>query len=141
MQAKGSSFDEALNAVAVLGFKASDCHSWFVMADNTLKSLPEFIKDPSTMTVLSNLLELTLLQHVYENVGDWIGILDRSHPRLMLSRINALLAILRPDAVALTDGFGFPDSELHSTLGGFDGNVYEEIYDAARRSPLNRSRK
>merc|ERR1712070_1186352 len=125
-----------------LGYKASDAHSWYVMADNTYRSLSEHIKDEATFKALSNLLELTLMQHIYENIGDWLGVLTVSHKRLMLARINELLAILRPDAVALTDGFGTLDSELGgSTLGGYDGNVYEAIYDAARRSPLNRSRK
>lgn len=141
-QAQGLGFDAAINATAVLGYKASDAHSWYVMADNTYRSLSEHIKDEATLKALSNLFELTLMQHVYENIGDWLGVLTVSHKRLMLARINELLAILRPDAVALTDGFGNLDSELGgSTLGGYDGNVYEAIYDAARRSPLNRSRK
>lgn len=141
-QARGLNFDKAINATAVLGYKASDAHSWYVMADNTHRALHETIKDVATLKALSNLFELTLLQHVFENLGDWVGILTAKHRKLMLTRINELLAILRPDAVALTDGFGLLDSELKdSTLGCYDGNVYEAIYDAARRSPLNKSRK
>lgn len=138
----GAKFDEALNSVAVLGYKASDCHSWYVMADNSLRSLQEQVKDGPTLAVLTNLLELTLLQHVHENFGDFISVLDASHRRQMLRRIHELLAVIRPEAVALTDSFGFHDSELHgTTLGSYDGNVYEAIYDSARRSPMNRSRK
>lgn len=140
-RARGLGFDEAMNAIAVQGFKASDAHSWYIMADSTQCSLAQNVKDPAILEALSNLFELTLLQHVHENLGDWMGILFAEHRRLMLQRIIKLLAIIRPNAVALTDGFGFFDSELKSTLGGRDGNVYEAIYDAARRSPLNRSRK
>ena len=44
-----------------------------------------------------------------------------------------------PDAVALVDSFGFLDSQLKSTIGRFDGQVYEAIYEEARRNPLNQT--
>ena len=51
--------------------------------------------------------------------------------------VRALLAELRPDAVALVDAFEFPDNTLCSALGRYDGNVYESLYAAARASSLN----
>ena len=49
---------------------------------------------------------------------------------------------IRPDAVPLVDSFGFLDSQLQSTLGRYDGNVYEAIYDeAANKNPLNNSKE
>ena len=44
---------------------------------------------------------------------------------------------LRPDLVALTDAFDFPDRVLNSTLGRHDGNVYEHLFLEAKRSALN----
>merc|ERR1712048_1335764 len=46
---------------------------------------------------------------------------------------------IRPDAVALVDAFGWTDEQLSSTLGRRDGNVYEAIYEQAKKSPLNQS--
>jgi hypothetical protein len=37
------------------------------------------------------------------------------------------------------DSFGFLDSQLKSTIGRFDGQVYEAIYEEARRNPLNQT--
>ena len=37
----------------------------------------------------------------------------------------------------MQEGFSFTDSQLNSTIGDFDGNVYEKIYRTARMSPLN----
>lgn len=37
---------------------------------------------------------------------------------------RALVRALRPDAVALTDAFGYPDYQLNSALGRKDGDVY-----------------
>ncbi len=49
--------------------------------------------------------------------GEQAGALRRRH--------RALLAALRPDAVALVDSFGFTDYELNSALGREDGDVYQ----------------
>lgn len=137
-QRDGKGFDDAMNANAVIAYRAAEAHSAYVMARNNLQSLNDYVKDPATRAVLLKVLELVLLQHVYERAGDWLGVLCAEHPDYMLARINALLSELRPDAVALTDAFGFPNP-AGSTLGRQDGNVYEAIYATARKSPLNQS--
>ena len=38
---------------------------------------------------------------------------------------RALVRVLRPNAVALVDGFGYTDFLLNSALGRKDGNVYQ----------------
>jgi len=38
-----------------------------------------------------------------------------------------LLGEIRPDAVALVDAFDFPDNILNSSIGRFDGNIYESL--------------
>merc|ERR1712178_376997 len=57
----------------------------------------------------------------------------------MGERINTLLSEIRPDAVALVDAFGTSNAQLGSTLGRYDGDVYEAIYEEAKKSPLNQS--
>lgn len=52
--------------------------------------------------------------------------------------INDLMSEIRPDAIAITDGFGFHDKALNSCIGRHDGNVYEALFDWARRSPMNK---
>jgi len=53
------------------------------------------------------------------------------------TRLETALTKLRPDAVAIVDGFDFSDRQLNSTIGSFDGNAYERIFDAALKSPMN----
>lgn len=137
-QAKGIGFDEALNSVSILAYKAAQCHSMYVMARNNWLALPEYVKDSNTLAVLTRVFELTALQHVYENSGDWMDQLDSKHVDLLLERINECMAEIRPDAVALVDSFGWLDYELgNSAIGRYDGNVYEAIYEEAKRNPLN----
>jgi acyl-CoA oxidase len=50
---------------------------------------------------------------------------------------RALVRALRPDAVALADGFGCTDYQLNSALGRADGDVYNALLEMARASPLN----
>lgn len=53
------------------------------------------------------------------------------------SKYTSLLSAIRPHAVNLVDAFDFPDEVLNSTLGVWDGNVYQRLFDEAAKSPLN----
>jgi acyl-CoA oxidase len=44
---------------------------------------------------------------------------------------------LRVNAIGIVDGFDIPDMGLGSTIGAFDGNVYERLLSEAKKSPLN----
>lgn len=54
-------------------------------------------------------------------------------------KLYSLYAELRPEAVALVDAFDFHDKALNSILGRYDGNVYEHMFEWAKRSPLNKT--
>ena len=53
-------------------------------------------------------------------------------------RLQSCLHRLRPNAVALVDAFDIDDRILDSALGAWDGNVYERMFEAAKKSPLNK---
>lgn len=55
----------------------------------------------------------------------------------MQLRLEQVLHKLRPDAVALVDGFDFNDHVINSVLGSYDGNVYERLFESALKHPLN----
>ena len=44
----------------------------------------------------------------------------------------------RPEAVPLVDAFDHSDKMLDSVLGCYDGRVYEQMYEWARRAPSNK---
>merc|ERR1712217_102400 len=98
------------------------------------------VQDASVRAALMRVFELSLLQNIREQGVDFTAVLDAGQQRLILRRINELLGEIRPDAAALVDGFQFADSQLHSTLGRADGNVYEAIYEEAKLNPLNVSK-
>ncbi|XP_037302754.1 probable peroxisomal acyl-coenzyme A oxidase 1 [Manduca sexta] len=49
-----------------------------------------------------------------------------------------LLQKIRPNAIGLVDAFDFRDEILNSTLGAYDGRVYERLMEEALKSPLNK---
>lgn len=136
----GLGFDAALNSVAILAYKVAEIHSAYVFARNNYLGIsPEKIEDNAIRPVLFRLLDFVMLTQLQDHAGDWMGVLDDATLDLVDTRINELLQELRPDAVGLADGLGFTDDDLKSTLGRYDGNVYEAIYGEAKMSPLNAS--
>lgn len=53
-------------------------------------------------------------------------------------KLESLLSKIRVNAVGIVDGFDIPDCVLKSTLGAYDGNVYERMFAEAQKSPLNK---
>lgn len=52
-------------------------------------------------------------------------------------RLEAALTKIRPNAIGIVDSFDIHDDILGSTLGAYDGNVYDRILAAAKASTLN----
>ena len=67
------------------------------------------------------------------------GYMSSQQVDMLNSKLLDLLAAIRPNAIALVDGFDCPDHLLQSVLGRYDGNVYENMYKWAQQSPLNKT--
>lgn len=61
------------------------------------------------------------------------GYLSSEQAELLRSKVDELLAIIRPQAVPLVDSFKLPDYLLNSALGRDDGEVYRALFDFAVR--------
>ncbi len=61
--------------------------------------------------------------------------------QIQLARTKAVMKLLeeiRPHAVSLVDAWHFPDWQLDSSLGRYDGKVYEDLFKrASELNPLN----
>ncbi|EDW02146.1 probable peroxisomal acyl-coenzyme A oxidase 1 [Drosophila grimshawi] len=96
-------------------------------------------RSPSLNRVLEQLLELYLVNMTLNNMSDILRVVSLTDGDLskLQTRLETALTKLRPDAVAIVDGFDFIDGQLNSTLGSFDGNAPERIFDAALKAPMN----
>jgi acyl-CoA oxidase len=102
-------------------------------------------KDPSGVTdvqvgvCLEKLLWLFALYHLSRETGDFLelGLLLPEEVQGVRNEVYALLAEVRVDAVGLCDSWDWLDFELKSTLGRYDGQVYEALLKSAKQEPLN----
>ncbi|XP_067353702.1 peroxisomal acyl-coenzyme A oxidase 1 isoform X1 [Channa argus] len=130
--------EDAWNNSAIDLVRASDAHCHYVVVKLFTDKLGE-IGDTAVHSVLSTLALLYALHGITENSGDFLqaGLLTVPQVLQISVRIKELLSQLRPNAVPLVDAFDFHDKKLNSVLGRYDGNVYENMFEWARRSPLN----
>ncbi|XP_051939487.1 peroxisomal acyl-coenzyme A oxidase 1 isoform X5 [Hippocampus zosterae] len=130
--------EDAWNNSAIDLVRASDAHCHYVVVKLFADKLAG-IDAASIHLVLLMLARLYALHGISNNSGDFLqaGLLKGSQLVEITTRIKELLSELRPNAVALVDAFDFHDRMLNSVLGRYDGNVYDHLFEWARRSPLN----
>ncbi|XP_066519533.1 peroxisomal acyl-coenzyme A oxidase 1 isoform X2 [Hoplias malabaricus] len=137
---RSKSQEDAWNNSSIELIRASDAHCHYVVVKLFAAKLSE-VSDTAVHTVLSSLALLYTLHGVAVNSGDFLqaGLLNVPQLAQITQRIKALLEEIRPNAVALVDAFDYRDKMLNSVLGRYDGNVYENMFEWAKRSPLNRT--
>eukprot|EP01012_Entosiphon_sulcatum_P053751 TRINITY_DN7403_c0_g1_i1.p2 TRINITY_DN7403_c0_g1~~TRINITY_DN7403_c0_g1_i1.p2 ORF type:complete len:641 (+),score=126.22 TRINITY_DN7403_c0_g1_i1:2482-4404(+) len=133
--AAGLTQDQAWNACAVELCHVSRCHCFMFMLYN-VKETSEKIAEPALKAVITDLCVLYACSNILDD--NWTGLLAADQIRLVRTAMGQILDALRPNAVALTDAFDFPDRVLNSTIGRHDGNVYEALFEAARKSEINK---
>jgi len=135
--ASGLPFDEALNVTANELCTAVRIHCYAFILSNFVRSVQE-APDPAIKTVLSRLCAFYACSNIIDEPL-WNGLLTADQMRIIKSTVHDLMEKLRPEAVALVDAFDIPDRVLSSAIGRADGNVYEALFDMARRSALNKA--
>lgn len=94
------------------------------------------------VTVLRSLFRLFSLSTLVQEANEFTATGACSEHQIVLARETAeqkLLKELRPHAVRLVDSWAFDDYLLDSSLGRYDGKVYEDMfYRASELNPLNR---
>ncbi|KPJ09432.1 putative peroxisomal acyl-coenzyme A oxidase 1 [Papilio machaon] len=95
---------------------------------------------PSLAIVLEQLAELYLKYWALEKRGDMLmySNITKEDISSLQRRYVELLALIRPNAVGIVDAFDIRDEILCSTLGAYDGRVYERLMEEAMKSPLNK---
>ena len=112
----------------------------YVIAENAQALACSDMSKP-VKQVLSRLFHLMALKWIFQYSGDFQihGGLRHDHLKYLNEKMVKLLSEVRPVAVSLVDCFDHHDYSLVSTLGAYDGQVYTRMFDAALKSPLNKS--
>ncbi|KAL3668007.1 hypothetical protein V7S43_006879 [Phytophthora oleae] len=120
-------------------YKLSNAYTFLVLVSNFAESV--HAASAETQPVLQLLCKLFALTQLEATAGEFMesGCVFPNEMPIIRDNIEDLLKLIRPHAVTLVDGFNFSDHTLNSTLGRYDGNVYEALYESAQHDPLNHS--
>ncbi|XP_026319430.1 probable peroxisomal acyl-coenzyme A oxidase 1 [Hyposmocoma kahamanoa] len=140
-QAAGMQYEDAWNMTSVQLASASESHCRAMVLSCYYEENEKLMKNvsPALRTVLLQLVDLYVVYWALQRVGDLLrftSISERDIEQLQ-NWYEDLLTKLRPNAVGLVDAFDIRDEILHSTLGAWDGRVYERLMEEALKSPLN----
>jgi len=144
----GIKYHEAWNSMLVELVQMSQAHCLYTILFNFVEGIVNFSKTKEhphlqvlkITAVLKQLKDLFALYYVENQLGDFLidGYLNESQAELIHRAILTLLGQLRPNLIALVDAWNFPDFLLNSSLGRFDGDCYEHMYQWAKSNGLNK---
>ena len=135
------------NSLLVDFYQLSKAHSQYMVVKNFYETLqsPSTTSDhldPDTLGILHKLFRLYALHTLESEASEFYTSSAVTVRQIQLARSHAVMKLLeeiRPHAVRLVDSWDFPDWQLDSSLGRYDGKVYEDMfYRASELNPLNR---
>ncbi|XP_058119116.1 probable peroxisomal acyl-coenzyme A oxidase 1 [Anopheles ziemanni] len=88
-----------------------------------LRSVYSLYADDEALKALRDLLKFTTI--------------SESDINRLQAKLEAALAELRQNVIGIVDSFDLPDDVPGLPLGAYDGNVYERLYEEAKKNPLN----
>jgi acyl-CoA oxidase len=132
------------NDLLVHFYRLSKAHSQYMIVKNFYDKLTaEATKaelDEETIKIMFQLFRLYALNTLETEASEFYTSAAVTVKQIMLTRsaVMKLLKEIRPHAVRLVDAWDFPDFQLDSSLGRYDGNVYEDMFQRASvQNPLN----
>ncbi|KAG6460353.1 hypothetical protein O3G_MSEX011931 [Manduca sexta] len=137
----GLSYEDAWDLTTVQLVAAAEAHCRAVICDVYRSEAVRLTEksSPNVRAVMRQLTTLYLHYWALERIGDLLrySAVSEEDVVALQQKYEELLALIRPDAVGLVDAFDIRDEILNSTLGAYDGRVYERLMEEALKSPLN----
>lgn len=135
----GVSPEDAWNMTSIELVQCAEAHGRAILVERFVTTVAELNVSVALKTVLTQLSDLYAIFTLLRNSGDFLMYTKMTPVDYfsLQNRMEILLSELRPNAVGIVDGFDFHDKILASTLGSWDGQVYDRLLEAASKSPLN----
>ena len=133
------------NSLLVDFWRLSTAHSQYIVVKNFYDALDDPATtqslDKETVELLRKLFRLFALYTFEQQASEFFTSAAATVRQIQLARTKTVMTLLeeiRPHAVRLVDAWKFPDWQLDSSLGRFDGKVYEDMFHrASELNPLN----
>lgn len=138
---KSMTNEEAVNATSIELACAAEMHCRAFLLESSYKAINASFGEfsPALGKVFKDIIELYSVDSALQNLKylmRYVTITQEDVANLQ-DRLEMVLGRIRPNAVGLVDSFDISDKVLNSTLGAYDGNVYERLFEDALKSPLN----
>lgn len=135
---------QSWNSLLVDFYRLSTAHAQYMVVKSFRDALhggqASSAVDPDTKVILHKLYQLFALHTLEKEASEFFSSAATTTKQIALTRkaVMKLLEEVRPHAVKLVDAWKFPDWQLDSSLGRYDGKVYEDMfYRASELNPLN----
>lgn len=133
------------NSLLVDFWRLSTAHSQYLVVKNFYEALQSdslrYELDDSTIELLHKLFRLYALHTLEKEASEFYSSAAVTVRQIQLARTKTVMKLLediRPHAVRLVDAWQFPDWQIDSSLGRYDGKVYEDMFHrASQLNPLN----
>ncbi|MCJ1295159.1 fatty-acyl coenzyme A oxidase [Xylographa carneopallida] len=133
------------NSLLVDFWRLSTAHSQYLVVKNFHDALKgnaiQSELDQDTIALLQKLFRLYALNTLEREASEFFSSSAVTVRQIQLARTKTVMKLLeeiRPHAVRLVDSWKFPDWQLDSSLGRYDGKVYEDLFHrASELNPLN----
>lgn len=137
----GMTQEEAANATSIELASAAELHCRAFLVESSYVTIRALVSElsPALGNVLLDISELYSVDCALQNLKYLMRFVTITQDDVanLQERLEAVLGRIRPNAVGLVDSFDYSDKVLNSTLGAYDGNVYERLFEDAMKSPLN----
>ncbi|CAN8102792.1 unnamed protein product [Discula destructiva] len=133
---------QSWNSLLVDFYRLSTAHAQYMVVKSFRDALTTDVPgvDAATKQILHLLFRLFALHTLEKEASEFFSSAATTIKQISLARkqVMKLLEEVRPHAVRLVDAWKFPDWQLDSSLGRYDGKVYEDMfYRASELNPLN----
>ena len=133
------------NSLGVDFWRLSTAHSQYLIVKNFWEALrtervaAELREE--TAVIMHKFFRLYPLHTLEREASEFFSLSAVTARQIQLARTKTVMKLLeeiRPHAVRLVDAWNFPDWQLDSSLGRYDGKVYEDLFRrASELNPLN----
>ncbi|XP_048404182.1 peroxisomal acyl-coenzyme A oxidase 2-like isoform X2 [Stegostoma tigrinum] len=129
----------AWNSTSVQLARAAVAHCHYIVVKNFVETLDGLKFEPEIQQVIKMLCDLYALTGILDNAGDFLhdGYLTGKQLDLMTACQLHLLSLVRKEAVSIADAFDYPDEQLNSAIGTYDGLAYQRLFEWAQKAPTN----
>ncbi|XP_067907729.1 peroxisomal acyl-coenzyme A oxidase 2-like isoform X3 [Heterodontus francisci] len=129
----------AWNSTSVQLARTGIAHCHYIVVKNFVETVEGLKFEPEIQQVIKMLCDLYALTGILADAGDFLydGYMTGKQLSMVTASQLDLLALVRKDAVSIADAFDYPDEQLNSAIGHYDGHAYQRLFEWAQKASID----